>query len=271
MRGEDVPELWEKIEEHRAFLEQSGAARGAAPGEPRRARCSRSLRRARSRHLEQAVADDAELRRLLDGGAGTGARPADGGTGDPREGVPDPRWRRRPHPGFLRSRRARERLDGVARVTPVYRSETLSRLAGRQVRLKAENLQRTGSFKIRGAYNKLSTLEPSSARPASWRRAPATTARRSRGRRASSAHSRAIFMPQDAPMAKVDATRNYGAEVELVGAGVRGGARRPPLAYAERDRRDVHPSVRGRARDRRARGRSGSSSQSRCAERRDRR
>ena len=52
---------------------------------------------------------------------------------------------------------ARARLDGVARVTPVYRSETLSALAGREVQLKAENLQRTGSFKIRGAYNRIST------------------------------------------------------------------------------------------------------------------
>jgi len=53
---------------------------------------------------------------------------------------------------------ARALLDGVARVTPVYRSETLSRLAGREVQLKAENLQRTGSFKVRGAYNRISAL-----------------------------------------------------------------------------------------------------------------
>src|SRR4051812_28763223 len=53
---------------------------------------------------------------------------------------------------------ARARLDGIARVTPVYRSETLSRLAGREVQLKAENLQRTGSFKVRGAYNRISAL-----------------------------------------------------------------------------------------------------------------
>src|SRR2546430_11352324 len=63
-------------------------------------------------------------------------------------------------PGLPEIERARERLDGVARVTPVFPSETLSRLAGRPVSLKAENLQRTGSFKIRGAYVKLSGLEP---------------------------------------------------------------------------------------------------------------
>ena len=55
-------------------------------------------------------------------------------------------------------RDARERIDGVARVTPVYSSETFSRIAGREVWLKAENLQRTGAFKVRGAVNRLSFL-----------------------------------------------------------------------------------------------------------------
>jgi threonine dehydratase len=120
-------------------------------------------------------------------------------------------------PGLPEIELARARLDGVARVTPVYRSETLSRFSGREVQLKAENLQRTGSFKIRGAYNMISTLEP---------------ARRAAGVVAASAgnHGQAvawaarevgtaarIFMPQDAPMAKVEATRNYGAEIVLVG------------------------------------------------------
>ena len=63
-------------------------------------------------------------------------------------------------PGLPEIEHARGRLDGIARVTPVYPSETLSRLAGRPVSLKAENLQRTGSFKIRGAYVKLSGLDP---------------------------------------------------------------------------------------------------------------
>src|SRR4051812_49504118 len=55
---------------------------------------------------------------------------------------------------------ARRRLASIARVTPVYGSETLSRLAGREVWLKAENLQRTGAFKIRGAVNRISFLDP---------------------------------------------------------------------------------------------------------------
>ena len=64
VRGEHVPELWEKVSEHRAFLEQSGRLE-----ERRRANLAREVfavasSRA-SRHLEQAVSDDAELRRLL--------------------------------------------------------------------------------------------------------------------------------------------------------------------------------------------------------------
>jgi threonine dehydratase len=112
---------------------------------------------------------------------------------------------------------ARERIHGIAALTPLYPSETLSRLCGRPVRLKAENLQRTGAFKIRGAVNKLSTL---------------STAEREAGVVAASAgnhgqavawaarelgmHAR-IYVPLDAPMAKVEACKNYGAETELSG------------------------------------------------------
>ncbi|MDQ3065593.1 MAG: threonine ammonia-lyase [Actinomycetota bacterium] len=114
---------------------------------------------------------------------------------------------------------ARARIDGIARVTPVFPSETLSRLAGRTVQLKAENLQRTGAFKIRGAVNTIASL---------------TAEERAAGVVAASAgnHGQAVawaaretgiaatvFMPQDSPMAKVDATRNYGATVELAGEG----------------------------------------------------
>src|SRR5262245_30544657 len=123
-----------------------------------------------------------------------------------------------PAPGLPEIERARELLDGVARVTPVFPSETLSRLAGRSVRRKAENLQRTGSFKIRGAYVKLSSLEPEQlaagvvASSAGNHGQAVAWAARELGAPAR------IFMPQDSPMAKVDATRNYGADVELTGA-----------------------------------------------------
>src|SRR6476646_3488754 len=144
-------------------------------------------------------------------------------------------------PGLPEIERARERLDGVARVTPVFPSETLSRLAGRPVRLKAENLQRTGSFKIRGAYVKLSSLDPErcaagvvAASAGNHGQAVAWAAREL------SAPAR-IFMPQDSPMAKVDATRNYGAEVDLTGPAFEE-TLTDALAYAEETGAEfIHP------------------------------
>jgi threonine dehydratase len=112
---------------------------------------------------------------------------------------------------------ARGRLDGIARVTPVFPSETFSRLAGRSVQLKAENLQRTGAFKIRGAVNTIATLSPGeraagvvAASAGNHGQAVAWAAREA-------GIAATVFMPRDSPMAKVDATRNYGASVELVG------------------------------------------------------
>ena len=110
-------------------------------------------------------------------------------------------------------KQAAERLRGVAHRTPLTRSETFSRQAGCDVMLKHENRQKTGSFKIRGAYVKLSSLEPErlaagvvAASAGNHGQAVAWAAREL------GAPAR-IFMPQDSPMAKVDATRNYGAEV----------------------------------------------------------
>jgi len=113
---------------------------------------------------------------------------------------------------------ARARLDGVARVTPVYRSETLSKLVGRDVALKAENLQRTGSFKIRGAVNKIATLSGRERR-AGVVAASAGNHGQAVAWAAREAEIKAtVFMPQDAPMAKVEPTKNYGAKAELKGA-----------------------------------------------------
>jgi threonine dehydratase len=112
---------------------------------------------------------------------------------------------------------ARARIEGIARVTPVYGSDTFSRLAGREVWLKAENLQRTGAFKVRGAVNKLATLTEAEravgvvAASAGNHGQAVAWAARELGVRAR------IFVPQDAPMAKVEACRNYGAETEMVG------------------------------------------------------
>ncbi|HLY66985.1 MAG TPA: pyridoxal-phosphate dependent enzyme, partial [Chloroflexota bacterium] len=61
-------------------------------------------------------------------------------------------------------RQAGGRLAGVIRQTPLTSSNTFSRLTGAEVHLKCENLQRTGSFKVRGAYNRLSLLPPAERR-----------------------------------------------------------------------------------------------------------
>jgi threonine dehydratase len=107
----------------------------------------------------------------------------------------------------------------MARVTPVYSSETISRRTGRRVFLKAENLQRTGSFKVRGAVNKISTLTPEE-RAAGVVAASAGNHGQAVAWAAREAQTQAtIFMPEDAPMAKVEATRTYGAEVVLAGQG----------------------------------------------------
>jgi threonine dehydratase len=113
---------------------------------------------------------------------------------------------------------ARQRILGIAEQTPIYLSETFSRRCGREVRLKAENLQRTGAFKIRGAVNKLATLSPAEreagvvAASAGNHGQAVAWAARELGVRAR------IYVPLDAPMAKVEACRNYGAETEMAGA-----------------------------------------------------
>lgn len=112
---------------------------------------------------------------------------------------------------------ARRGLAGVARVTPVYGSETVSQLTGRKVALKAENLQRTGSFKVRGAVTRIAALSEQqraagvvAASAGNHGQAVAWAARKT-------GIPAAIFVPQDAPMAKIEACRNYAATTELVG------------------------------------------------------
>ncbi len=114
-------------------------------------------------------------------------------------------------------RSARAVIDGVLRQTPLELSRALESLAGGLVYLKCENLQRTGSFKIRGAYVRISRLTPE---------------QRARGVVAASAGNHAqgvalaasmlgaqsrVFMPVSAPLPKLAATKAYGAEVELIG------------------------------------------------------
>jgi threonine dehydratase len=112
---------------------------------------------------------------------------------------------------------ARRRLVGIARETPVYGSETFSRRAGRDVWLKAENLQRTGAFKVRGAVNRIATLS-NEERAAGVVAASAGNHGQAVAWAARQAGIPArIYVPQDAPMAKVEACRTYGSELIMGG------------------------------------------------------
>lgn len=109
---------------------------------------------------------------------------------------------------------ARDRLAAVIRPTPVRHTETLSAVAGRQVILKPEQRQRTGSFKVRGAYNLISQLPPGSevvAASAGNHAQGVAFAATGAGMKST------IFMPEGASLPKIDATRHYGAVVRLEG------------------------------------------------------
>ncbi len=130
-------------------------------------------------------------------------------------------------------RRARGTLSGIATTTALEPSRHLSALVGAPVHLKCENLQRTGSFKIRGAYVRIAGLSPEE-------RATGVVAA-SAGNHAQGVALAAallgvrstVFMPEGAPLPKVAATRDYGADVRLGGRGL-DDALRAARAHAER-------------------------------------
>jgi len=112
---------------------------------------------------------------------------------------------------------ARERAAGIVKNTPLDLSATFSQLCGREIHLKLENLQKTGSFKVRGALNKIQLLDPAS---------------RARGVITASAGNHAqgvayagriagvavtVVMPETASFSKVSATSSYGGRVVLTG------------------------------------------------------
>ncbi len=110
-------------------------------------------------------------------------------------------------------RNAAKRLDGIANRTPVLQSRRLDERLRAHVFVKAENHQRTGSFKFRGAYNRASRLDPDElargiVTVSSGNHAQAVAlAARLLGTTA------VILMPEDTPDAKVEATKSYGAEI----------------------------------------------------------
>ncbi|MFZ3596582.1 threonine ammonia-lyase [Streptomyces sp. BH104] len=114
-------------------------------------------------------------------------------------------------------RGAQKMLSGVARVTSMAHSHHLSQLAGTPVHLKCENLQRTGSFKLRGAYVRIAGLLPEE-RAAGVVAASAGNHAQGVALASSLLGVRStVFMPVGAPLPKVAATREYGAEVRLHG------------------------------------------------------
>jgi threonine dehydratase len=114
-------------------------------------------------------------------------------------------------------RGAQKMLTGVARVTAMEGSRHLSQLVGAPVHLKCENLQRTGSFKLRGAYVRIAGLLPEE-RAAGV--VAASAGNHAQGVALASALlgvRATVFMPKGAPLPKISATREYGAEVRLHG------------------------------------------------------
>jgi threonine dehydratase len=110
---------------------------------------------------------------------------------------------------------AAERLSGVAHRTPVLTSRMADARAGAKLFFKAENFQRTGSFKFRGAYNAVASLSPEERR-----RGVVTYSSGNHGQGLACAGSLlgapvVVIMPHDAPAIKVTATRGYGAEVVI--------------------------------------------------------
>lgn len=112
---------------------------------------------------------------------------------------------------------ARSRLEGVAVQTPLDLSRALSTVAGGPVYVKCENLQRTGSFKIRGAFNRISRLD-AEERSAGVVAASAGNHAQGVALAASLNDIEAtVYMPAGASLPKIEATRRYGAKVVLEG------------------------------------------------------
>lgn len=132
-------------------------------------------------------------------------------------------------------------LRGVVHLTPLDYSATFSRVTGAKVYLKLENLQKTGSFKVRGAYYKIWSLSGDEKRRGVVAASAGNHAQGVAYAASRQGVSAKIVMPITAPLAKVEATRNYGAEVVLHGR-VYDEAYQKALEIAESEGRVlVHP------------------------------
>jgi threonine dehydratase len=136
---------------------------------------------------------------------------------------------------------AREVFSGVIGQTPLLHSRVLSEQIGGPVYLKCENLQRTGSFKVRGAYLRISRLsDPQRARGV----IAASAGNHGQGVAFAAAllgTAATVVMPEGAPLPKIAATKGYGAEVVLHGRTVEHALARAKELAAERGSVFIHP------------------------------
>ena len=108
---------------------------------------------------------------------------------------------------------AADRLEGVAAKTPLLHSDALDKATGAKVFVKAECLQRTGSFKFRGAYNRISRLTPEELRRGVVAFSSGNHAQGVAAAAALMKTPAVIVMPADAPRAKIEGTKALGGEV----------------------------------------------------------
>ncbi|HET7846232.1 MAG TPA: threonine ammonia-lyase [Acidimicrobiia bacterium] len=132
---------------------------------------------------------------------------------------------------------ARSRFEGRVTETPLVWSQSFSRLTGRDVYLKAECMQRAGSFKIRGALNVLTRLDgqPVVAASAGNHAQGVALAAAFCGSKCT------VFMPEGAAIPKIKATQDYGAEVELAGSSLADAVELATEYAAKTGARLVHP------------------------------
>jgi threonine dehydratase len=136
---------------------------------------------------------------------------------------------------------ARELLGDVVRRTPVETSRPLAKLVGGPVYLKCENLQRTGSFKLRGAYVRIARLSDAQRRGGV---VAASAGNHAQGVALAAALLGAhatVFMPEGAPIPKVEATRAYGAEIRMAGTTIEEALRAASVHAEETGAVLIHP------------------------------
>ena len=138
---------------------------------------------------------------------------------------------------------ARQRLNGIVKPTPIMTSTTLDQMIGARVLIKPENLQKTGSFKIRGAFNRIAAMTE-----AEKKRGVVAASAGNHGQALAWAATRAgvkatIVMPRTAAIAKIAATRGYGQEVVLEGVDYQE-ARRAAEALVRGERRAIRRRLR---------------------------